>query len=148
MHSVTRAQVLSAKHNLYVERALAGAPPWRIMLVHILPNILAPVLILAAMDLPVVISFEAGLSFLGLGVRPPTPSWADFVRWLRLHPPIALAHHGGRAGVAHHNAGLHPVRRGAARRSRSPPGWDKGDVMAAVLQVNGLKSSITRAMES
>lgn len=73
---VTRAQVLSAKHNLYVEaeRSL-GAPTWRITLLHILPNIIAALLILAAMDLPVVITFEAGLSFLGLGVRPPTPSW-------------------------------------------------------------------------
>ncbi|MBC7241703.1 MAG: ABC transporter permease [Anaerolineae bacterium] len=73
---VTRAQVFSARQNLYVEaeRSL-GAPSRRIVLQHILPNILAPLLILAAMDLPVVITFEAGLSFLGLGVRPPTPSW-------------------------------------------------------------------------
>lgn len=73
---IVRAQVLSAKQNVYVEaeRSL-GASTWRIVLFHILPNILAPVLILAAMDLPVVITFEAGLSFLGLGVKPPTPSW-------------------------------------------------------------------------
>jgi peptide/nickel transport system permease protein len=73
---IARAQVLSAKQNLYVEaeRSL-GAPAWRIVIVHILPNILPPLLILAAMDLPVVITFEAGLSFLGMGVRPPTPSW-------------------------------------------------------------------------
>jgi peptide/nickel transport system permease protein len=42
---------------------------------HILPNIIAPLVILVSMDLPVVITFEAGLSFLGLGVRPPSPSW-------------------------------------------------------------------------
>jgi len=73
---VTRAQVMSARHDLYVEaeRSL-GATNSRIVLRHILPNILAALLILAAMDLPVVITFEAGLSFLGLGVRPPTPSW-------------------------------------------------------------------------
>jgi peptide/nickel transport system permease protein len=73
---ITRAQVLSAKQNVYVEaeRSL-GATSGRILLLHILPNILPPLLILAAMDLPVVITFEAGLSFLGLGVRPPTPSW-------------------------------------------------------------------------
>jgi peptide/nickel transport system permease protein len=73
---IARAQVLSAKQNVYVEaeRSL-GATTWRIVLVHILPNILPPLLILAAMDLPVVITFEAGLSFLGLGVKPPTPSW-------------------------------------------------------------------------
>jgi peptide/nickel transport system permease protein len=73
---ITRAQVLSAKQNQYVEveRSL-GASQKRILFLHILPNIVAPLLILAAMDLPVVITFEAGLSFLGLGVRPPTPSW-------------------------------------------------------------------------
>lgn len=42
---------------------------------HILPNVIAPALLLAAMDLPWVITFEAGLSFLGLGVPPPNPSW-------------------------------------------------------------------------
>lgn len=73
---VTRAQVLTARQQLYVEaeRSL-GATQWRIALRHILPNILAALLVLAAMDLPVVITFEAGLSFLGLGVRPPAPSW-------------------------------------------------------------------------
>jgi len=85
---VARAQVLSAKQNVYVEaeRSL-GARDLRIVMAHILPNIIAPLLILAAMDLPVVITFEAGLSFLGLGVRPPTPSWGailsdgfDFIR--------------------------------------------------------------------
>ena len=73
---IVRAQVLAAKQNVYVEaeRSL-GASPWRIAQRHILPNILPPLLIMAAMDLPWVIIFEAGLSFLGLGVRPPTPSW-------------------------------------------------------------------------
>lgn len=73
---IARAQVLRTKQEPYVEveRSL-GARQVRILLFHILPNIVAPLLILAAMDLPVVITFEAGLSFLGLGVRPPTPSW-------------------------------------------------------------------------
>jgi len=73
---VIRAQVLAARETCYVEseRSL-GASDWRILLSHILPNVIAPALILAAMDLPWVITFEAGLSFLGLGVRPPTPSW-------------------------------------------------------------------------
>ncbi len=73
---VVRAQVLSVKDNPFieVERAL-GASNARIILVHILPNILAPLVILLAMDLPSAITFEAGLSFLGLGVKPPTPSW-------------------------------------------------------------------------
>lgn len=78
---VMRAQVLAARQNVYVEaeRSL-GASPLRIVLRHILPNTLAPLLILAAMDLPVVITFEAGLSFLGLGVRPPTPSWGIILK--------------------------------------------------------------------
>lgn len=94
---VTRAQVLSAKQNVYVEaeRSL-GASNSRIVLLHILPNIIAPLLILAAMDLPVVITFEAGLSFLGLGVRPPTPSWgailSDGFNFIRQSPwPITWA---------------------------------------------------------
>ncbi len=73
---VIRAQVLSARETMYVEaeRSL-GANDWRILRMHILPNVVAPALLLAAMDLPWVITFEAGLSFMGLGVRPPIPSW-------------------------------------------------------------------------
>lgn len=73
---VVRAQVLAMKAQPFVEveRSL-GAGDFRIVLVHILPNILAPLVILLAMDLPSAITVEAGLSFLGLGVRPPTPSW-------------------------------------------------------------------------
>jgi peptide/nickel transport system permease protein len=94
---IARAQVLSAKQNVYVEaeRSL-GATPWRIVIVHIMPNILPSLLILAAMDLPVVITFEAGLSFLGLGVKPPTPSWgvilSDGFEFVRQSPwPITWA---------------------------------------------------------
>jgi peptide/nickel transport system permease protein len=73
---VIRAQTLSIREKAYVEaeRSL-GATDTRLLLSHILPNVIAPALIMAAMDLPWVITFEAGLSFLGLGVRPPTPSW-------------------------------------------------------------------------
>lgn len=73
---IARAQVLRTKQEPYIEvEKSLGASQGRILFSHILPNIIAPLLILAAMDLPVVITFEAGLSFLGLGVRPPTPSW-------------------------------------------------------------------------
>jgi peptide/nickel transport system permease protein len=73
---VIRAQVLAAREKAYVQAARSlGAGNMRILFSHILPNIIAPVLILVAMDLPWVITFEAGLSFLGLGVGPPTPSW-------------------------------------------------------------------------
>jgi peptide/nickel transport system permease protein len=73
---VIRAQTLSTREKMYVEaeRSL-GATDWRILRGHILPNVIAPALLLAAMDLPWVITFEAGLSFMGMGVRPPIPSW-------------------------------------------------------------------------
>ncbi len=73
---VSRALVLSAKANQWVEaeRAL-GAGTLRIVGAHILPNILPSLFILMAMDIPSAIVIEAGLSFLGLGVQPPTPSW-------------------------------------------------------------------------
>ena len=73
---VSRAMVLAAKENQWVEaeRSL-GATVSRIVTVHILPNIIAPLVILMAMDIPSAIATEAGLSFLGLGVQPPTPSW-------------------------------------------------------------------------
>lgn len=94
---ITRAQVLRTKQEPYieVERSL-GASQARILFTHILPNIIAPLLILGAMDLPVVITFEAGLSFLGLGVRPPTPSWgvilAEGFNFIRQTPwPITWA---------------------------------------------------------
>ena len=56
-----------------------GASTARILTVHILPNVIGPILILASMDIPVVIAIEAGLSFLGLGVRPPMPSWGSIL---------------------------------------------------------------------
>jgi peptide/nickel transport system permease protein len=77
---VTRASVLSAKERKYVlsERAI-GASSFRIMFRHILPNIIGPIVVLAAIDLPFVIVAEAGLSFLGLGVPPPDPSWGSML---------------------------------------------------------------------
>ena len=73
---VIRAQTLSIREKAFVEaeRSL-GATDKGILLSHVLPNAIAPALLLAAMDLPWVITFEAGLSFMGMGVRPPTPSW-------------------------------------------------------------------------
>lgn len=73
---VARASVLAVKQNPFVEaeRAL-GAGSLRVVGVHILPNIMAPLFILLAMNIPSAITVEAGLSFLGVGVQPPTPSW-------------------------------------------------------------------------
>jgi peptide/nickel transport system permease protein len=73
---VVRAQVLAVKESPFVEveRSL-GASDLRVAFAHIVPNILAPLVILLAMDLPSAITTEAGLSFLGLGVHSSTPSW-------------------------------------------------------------------------
>ncbi|HLO30248.1 MAG TPA: ABC transporter permease [Anaerolineales bacterium] len=73
---VIRAQTLSIREKAYVEaeRSL-GARDRVILFSHILPNVIAPALLLAAMDLPWVITFEAGLSFMGMGLPPPSPSW-------------------------------------------------------------------------
>jgi peptide/nickel transport system permease protein len=73
---IVRAQTQSLKHAEFIiaERSL-GAGAARILGVHVVPNIIGPLFILASMDVPVVITIEAGLSFLGFGVRPPTPSW-------------------------------------------------------------------------
>lgn len=73
---VARAQTLSVRATPYIEaeRALGASFP-RIILVHVVPNILGPLVVLASMDIPVVITIEAGLSFLGVGVPPPRASW-------------------------------------------------------------------------
>jgi peptide/nickel transport system permease protein len=64
---------------LEAERIL-GASGTRIVFSHILPNILGPLVVLSSMDIPVVITIEAGLSFLGLGVRPPLASWGTLIQ--------------------------------------------------------------------
>lgn len=73
---VARASVLKLRQEPFVEaeRSL-GASNRRVMIIHVLPNIIAPLFILSAMNIPSAIAVEAGLSFLGLGVQPPTPSW-------------------------------------------------------------------------
>ena len=73
---LVRGQTLSERRNQYVkaERSL-GASRGRVLLRHILPNVLPPMLIIVAMDIPGAISIEAGLAFLGLGVQPPTADW-------------------------------------------------------------------------
>jgi peptide/nickel transport system permease protein len=78
---VARAQVLTLRASpfLEAERVLGAATP-RLVLHHILPNIIGPLAVLASMDIPVVITIEAGLSFLGLGVRPPLASWGVLIQ--------------------------------------------------------------------
>ncbi len=77
---VVRTQTLSIKSNEYIQAELAmGASTFRILSMHLLPNVVGPLFILASMDIPTVIALEAGLSFLGMGVKPPTPSWGSIL---------------------------------------------------------------------
>ena len=93
---IIRTQTLALKSAEFVTAAQSmGASSFRILRVHMLPNTIGPLLILVSMDIPVVIAIEAGMSFLGLGVRPPTPSWGailnDGFTAIRDTPWIAIA---------------------------------------------------------
>ena len=98
---VIRAVVLSLKEVAYVEAARAiGASPRRIMLGHILPQCVAPYLVLATTHLGVAIIIEAALGFLGVGIPPPTPTWGNMLAgsltslvphwWLVFYPGLAI----------------------------------------------------------
>lgn len=77
---IIRGQILSVRELEYVQAAKAnGATSRRILLLHILPNIMAPVIIEVSFGMAGAIIAEAGLSFLGLGVQPPTPSWGSML---------------------------------------------------------------------
>lgn len=81
MARVVRGQVLSVREKEYVEAAkVLGYGPWRIIFRHVLPNIMAPVIIVSASNFSTAILLEAGLSFLGIGVQPPAPSWGTMIR--------------------------------------------------------------------
>jgi peptide/nickel transport system permease protein/oligopeptide transport system permease protein len=90
------AQVLSVKENDYVmaERSL-GASNMRMMIQHIVPNCFPPIIVLITMMLGAVILAEAGLSFLGIGINPPTPAWGSMVNdgrdYLLSHPILSFA---------------------------------------------------------
>jgi peptide/nickel transport system permease protein len=90
----TQAAALSKAEFLQAERAMGVGLP-RLLLVHALPNVIGPLLIIASMDVPVVIALEAGLSFLGLGVQPPTPSAGSILNdgytFIRNTPWLALS---------------------------------------------------------
>jgi peptide/nickel transport system permease protein len=77
---VVRGQTLTLREREFVEAARStGAMPLRIMTVEILPNLVSPILVLATLIIPTAIVFEATLSFLGLGVEPPTPTWGNMI---------------------------------------------------------------------
>jgi oligopeptide transport system permease protein len=95
MARLTRGQVLSVRGRDFIDAARTiGAGNRRIMFRHILPNILGPLIVAETLAIPAYIATEAFLSFIGLGVNPPTPSWgimiADGSRALRTYPNQAL----------------------------------------------------------
>ena len=98
---IVRGQTLSLKEKEYVEAARAiGSSSLRIMFVDILPNVMAPVIVIATLLVPSAIVFEATLSFLGVGVVPPVPSWGNMISdslsyyttswWFLIFPSAAL----------------------------------------------------------
>ncbi|HEV2186423.1 MAG TPA: ABC transporter permease [Stellaceae bacterium] len=98
---LTRGQVLSVKHEEYIEAARAiGNPHYRIVLRHILPNIIPPLLVQATLAAAAAIIAEAALSFLGLGEQPPDPSWGSMLNtaknfisqapWMAVWPGAAI----------------------------------------------------------
>jgi oligopeptide transport system permease protein len=93
---LVRGQVLSLKEQDFVVAAHAvGVPTRRVIWTHLIPNAVAPVIIYAALGVPRAIMMEAGLSFIGMGVDPPTPSWGMMVfegsRAMRSHPYRVIA---------------------------------------------------------
>ena len=78
---VVRGQIMSTKELQYVEAAKAlGFSNFRIIFRHILPNIMAPVIVISAANFAAAILIESGLSFLGIGAQPPTPSWGAMIK--------------------------------------------------------------------
>ena len=98
---VARSQVLSMKNHQYMNAAKLTGTPWYKMIVkHIMPNILGPIIVTAALDIGAMIMNLAGLSYLGLGVVPPTPEWGSMMSegrsmlqtspWIVLAPGLAI----------------------------------------------------------
>ena len=99
---IVRGQVISIKNREFIEAARAlGAGPWRTMFVDLLPNVMAQVIVYATLLIPAAIVLEASLSFLGVGVPPPTADWGSMISdasgffqygywWFLLFPSLAL----------------------------------------------------------
>ena len=99
---VVRAEVLSLRERPFTDAARTlGAGPWRVIFRHILPNAAAPLIVSAALGIGNVMLLEAALSFLGVGVQPPAPSWGNMIAdgrdqlatapWTTLFPGLAIA---------------------------------------------------------
>lgn len=102
MARLTRGQLLSLKEKEFVEASRAiGCPTWRILFRHMLPNALGPIIVAVTFGIPGAIFIEAALSFIGLGVQPPTPTWGGMVNSgysvifsdaaLAVYPALAIA---------------------------------------------------------
>jgi ABC-type dipeptide/oligopeptide/nickel transport system permease subunit len=102
MARLTRAQILSLREKEYIKAArLSGGRSWQIILGHLLPNSMTPIIVAVTFGIPLAIFAEATLSFLGIGVNPPIPSWGQMVGdsvkvmrsywYLAFFPSIALA---------------------------------------------------------
>jgi len=98
---LVRAEVLSIREREFVQAArLLGLSDARIFFIHLLPNVISPIIVSATLGVGDAILTESGLSFLGLGVQPPTPSWGQmltagkeyiyFAWWLSLFPGLAI----------------------------------------------------------
>jgi ABC-type dipeptide/oligopeptide/nickel transport system permease subunit len=98
---IIRGQVISMREREYVEAARSlGASDWRIIFVDILPNVIAPAIVFSTLLLPVSVLSEAALSFLGIGIPPPTADWGQMISdaqplyqvawWYLLFPSLAL----------------------------------------------------------
>ena len=98
---LVRGEVLSVREKEFVDAARAiGCNDWRIMFRHILPNVAHPILVFASLDVAAMILVESTLSFLGLGVAPPTPSWGSMIAdgrdylatswWVSVFPGVAI----------------------------------------------------------
>ena len=127
---IVRGQVLSLREFTFIEAArVIGVPTPRMITTHILPNIVAPLVVFATFGVASVIVFEASLSYLGLGVQPPTPSVgqpgpAD----ARGHGPRALPMAVGARGLVHRADGARRQLRGRRAARRVRPALDLGSI--------------------
>jgi peptide/nickel transport system permease protein len=92
---IVRAETLSLKQRKFVSAARSlGAPPWHVLTVELLPNLWASIIVVFTLSIPANIGLEAALSFLGVGVAPPTPSWgrsiSDAIGWVATDPMFLI----------------------------------------------------------